>query len=301
MRLRTATAVMDGPSHGVAARVSDYLELTKPGIVTMTVVTTAGGYYMAHAGALDLWRFAHALVASMLLAAGACALNQFMERDVDALMERTRRRPLAAGRIGVAGAFAFGLALALSGLAYLTFGVNLAAGAAGALALGSYILVYTPLKRVSSLCTLVGAIPGAMPPVIGWAAATGGVGFGAGVLFAIMFLWQIPHSLAIMAMYRDDYARAGLPLLPVIDTTGEATVRQSLVNAVALLVAGVMPSVAGMTGLVYGIGAALLGVWFLYLNVRWFLEPVRPRARRVFFGSLIYLMALFALLAVGKV
>ena len=300
MRLRSATAVMDGPSQGVVARVSDYLELTKPGIVTMTVVTTAGGYYMAHTGVLDLWRFSHVLVASMLLAAGACALNQFMERDVDALMERTRRRPLAAGRIGAGGAFAFGLMLALSGLAYLTFVVNLAAGAAGALALGSYILVYTPVKRVSSLSTLVGAIPGAMPPVIGWAAATGSISFGAGVLFAIMFLWQIPHSLAIMSMYRDDYARAGLPLLPVIDATGETTVRQSLVNAVALLVAGVMPSVAGMASLLYAAGAAVLGGWLLYLNVRWFLDPVRPRARRVFFGSLVYLMALFTLLVVGK-
>jgi protoheme IX farnesyltransferase len=293
--------MVGGSSRGVAARLSDYLELTKPGIVTMTVVTTAGGYYMAHAGALDLWRFGHTLAASMLLAAGACALNQYMERDVDALMERTRQRPVAAGRIGGASAFAFGLALALSGLAYLAAGVNLAAGAAGALALGSYILVYTPFKRVSSLSTLVGAVPGAMPPVIGWAAATDAMGFGAGVLFAIMFFWQIPHSLAIMAMYRDDYARAGLPLLPVIDRTGEATVRQSLVNAAALLMAGVMPSMVGMTGLVYAVGAVGLGLWFLYLNARWYLDPTRPWARRVFFGSLVYLMALFALLAVGKV
>lgn len=298
----TAAADMQAsPAQRAGVRVADLVEIMKPGIVTMSVLTAAGGYYLGATGPFALVPFLHAMLASTMLAGGACALNMYLEREVDGLMERTKNRPLPAGRLSPTAAFIWGALVSVAGLLYLAFGVNLVAGAVGALALGSYVLVYTPMKRVTSLSTLVGALPGALPPVMGWAAASGRIEYGALILFLIMFLWQLPHSLAIYYMYKDDYARAGMPLLPVLDPTGLSTVRQAVVWALALALAGLLPSIARVAGIFYFGAALLLGLWFLWLCLQWYARPLeRPVARRVFFGSLVYLTALIGALVVDK-
>ncbi|MBX7245292.1 MAG: heme o synthase [Candidatus Sumerlaeaceae bacterium] len=282
-------------------RMADLVQLTKPRITLMNLLTAAGGFYLATPQFARWPDFINMLLATFLLISGACALNEYMERDVDGLMERTRNRPLPSGRLAPMPAFILGVVLSLVGVLYLGFAVNLLSGALGAIALASYVLIYTPMKRVSSLCTIVGAVPGALPPVIGWAAAEGRLGFGALVLFTIMFLWQLPHFLAIGWMYREDYERGGFPMLTVLDKDGVMTARQSLIFSLALLAAGTFPTIVGMTGAFYFVGSLFLGLAFVVLGVRWYLRIERSRAREVFFGSLIYLVVLFGLLVAGKV
>ncbi len=281
--------------------LADLLALAKPRVVLMILVTTAVGYYAGLTGAPDYARLLHVLVGTLLAAGGALALNQYWERDVDARMERTRARPLPDGRLAPLEALLFGSALTVLGLVYTGAFVGELALAITLATAALYLFAYTPLKRRTPLCTLVGAVPGALPPVIGWVAAREGFGVGAWVLFGILFLWQLPHTLAIARLYRDDYARAGVRLLPVVDADGSSTERQIVTGCLALLVVSLLPTLIGIAGPVYFVGAFLLGAAFVALGARQALVPSTVAARRVLFASLLYLPALLALLAFDKV
>jgi protoheme IX farnesyltransferase len=282
------------------ARLADFLELAKLRVVAMVLLTTCVGFYIGSPSVLDLSRLCHALVGTALAAAGALALNQYLERDVDARMQRTRRRPLPEGRLAPIEALAFGTLTAAAGLFYLIGSVNPLSALVAAAVVVSYLFVYTPLKQRSSLCSVVGAVPGALPPVIGVAAARANLGIEAWILFAILFLWQIPHSLAIAQLYREDYARAGVRLLPVIEPDGASTGRQVVLNSLALLAAGLTPTVVGLSGAIYFFAALLLGMGFLACAV---LLAVRQRAadaRRLLVASLLYLPALLLFMAFDR-
>ena len=223
--MRERIRVMDTEVTRVQRHPADFLALTRPRVVVMVLVTTLVGFYLASVGAPDYVRLVHTLIGVALAAGGTLALNQYLERDVDARMKRTRLRPLPDGRLQPIEALGFGVAITGVGLLYLAFSVNVLSAFLTSISVGSYLFLYTPLKRKTSLCSVVGAVPGALPPVIGWGAARGELGLEAWVLFGILFLWQIPHSLAIARLYRDDYARAGIRVLPVVEpvlSTGRA-------------------------------------------------------------------------------
>jgi protoheme IX farnesyltransferase len=278
-----------------SARLGDFLALTKPRLNLLVVATTAAGYYLG-AERLDLARLAATAVGTALVAGGAAAFNEVLERDTDALMRRTRMRPLPGGRMGVAPATWFALALALGGLALLSAGANWLAAGVAAVTLLSYTLVYTPLKSRTPLSTMVGGIPGGLPPMIGWAAATGTLSIGAWVLFAIVFLWQMPHFLAIAWLYRDDYAKAGLPLLPVVGSDGRSTARLVVLYASALIPISLAPTLVGLAGRVYFGGVLVLGLAFLALAIQFARHRTNETARRLFGGSIAYLPLLWALM-----
>jgi protoheme IX farnesyltransferase len=252
-----ASEIADTPS-----RAADFAELTKPRITSLVLVTAAVGYAVGGLGDFSVSRFLLFMAGTALLCAGASALNQFYERDTDARMVRTSRRPLPAGRMRPEEALVFGLALSGAGLALLVF-VNPLTLLLGALSLASYVLAYTPLKRVTSLCTVVGAVPGALPPLMGWAAARGSLGAAGWGLFAILFLWQLPHFLAIGWLYREDYARGGFPMLAVTDRDGSSTGRQAVLYATALLPVTLAAGLLAAAGKGYLWGALVLGVAFL--------------------------------------
>ncbi len=247
------------------------------------------------ASSLPMWS---AIIGASLSCMGAAALNQVYERDTDALMNRTRNRPMPSGRVApVAGAL-FGVVLASLGIAILAAGANLLAAGLSAFTVLSYVFIYTPLKRVTHVSTIVGALPGALPPVIGYAAAAGQFGHGAYAICAIMFLWQLPHFLAIAWMYREDYGRAGFPMLPVLDPSGKTTFRQMLLGCLALLPVGLLPSVLRVCGPVYFVGALLAGLGFLGFAAALVWRPSHARAKGVFFASLVYLPVILILMAV---
>jgi len=280
--------------------VSDLLALTKPRVVLMVLVTTLVGYHVGLTGPADYLHAIHLLVGTLLAAGGTLALNQHWERELDARMARTRTRPLPAGRLEPLEALVFGAALTLLGTAYLAV---LVGGLVALVTLATtilYLYAYTPLKPRTALCTLVGAVPGALPPVAGWAAARGDLGLGAWVLFGILFLWQLPHTLAIARLYRDDYARAGLRVLPVIDPDGASTDRQIVLGALALLSVSLLPAVMGWTGRIYLAGGLLLGIAFAAVGVVHAVAPSSRAARRVLLASLLYLPLLLGLLAFDR-
>ena len=287
-----------------AARTSspaaDYVTLTKPRLNLLVLITTLGGLYLAAPEGVPLPLLVHALVGTALVAGGAAALNQVWEKHTDALMRRTRTRPVPAGRLGSHESGWFGAVLALGGLIELAWQVNLLSAAVAAVTLVSYVLVYTPMKTRSSLSTLVGAIPGALPPVIGWTAATNEITLPAVVLFGIVFFWQMPHFLAIAWLHRDDYARAGIPLLPVLDPTGQQTGRQALIYAVALWPITLMPMLVGLAGLPYSVVATALGAGFIVLAARFARERTTATARRLFLYSLVYLSVLWGALCLDR-
>jgi len=290
-------ATLDRERSRVAA---DLVSLTKPRVVVMVLVTTVVGYYVALAGTPDYGRLIALVIGTLLAAGGTLALNQYWERDVDALMERTRTRPLPEGRLAPLEALLFGAGLTAAGLAVLALGVGWLATLVTAATFVLYLFAYTPLKLRTALCTIVGAVPGALPPVTGWAAARDDLALGAWVLFGILFLWQLPHTLAIGRLYQADYARAGVRLLPVIDAEGRATERQILSGCVALLAVSLLPTLIGLAGGVYFAGALLLGGSFVAFGAQQALTPSPLRARRVLLASLLYLPALLALLAFDK-
>jgi protoheme IX farnesyltransferase len=290
-------ATLDRERGRVAA---DLVSLTKPRVVVMVLVTTVVGYYVGLAGAPDYGRLIALVIGTLLAAGGTLALNQHWERDVDALMERTRTRPLPEGRLAPLEALLFGAGLTAAGLAVLALGVGWLATLVTAATFVLYLFAYTPLKLRTSLCTIVGAVPGALPPVTGWVAARDDLALGAWVLFGILFLWQLPHTLAIGRLYQADYARAGVQLLPVIDAEGRATERQILSGCVALLAVSLLPTLIGLAGGVYFAGALLLGGSFVAFGAQQALTPSPLRARRVLLASLLYLPALLALLAFDK-
>src|SRR5438309_4571403 len=280
---------------------TDLLSLTKPRVVVMVLVTTLVGYYVGVSGTPDYVRMLHLVVGTLLAAGGTLALNQYWERDVDARMERTRARPLPDGRLAPLEALLFGGAVTLVGLAYLGALVNTLSLVVTALTTALYLFAYTPLKLRTPLCTIVGAVPGALRPVTGWVASRDDLGVGAWVLFGIMFLWQMPHTLAIARLYRDDYARAGVRLLPVVDAEGTSTERQIVTGCLALLAVSLLPTLIGLAGPIYFVGAFLLGAAFVVLGARQALAPSAGSARRVLLASLLYLPVLLALLAFDKV
>jgi protoheme IX farnesyltransferase len=284
-----------------ASRFADYAELSKPRITLMVVLTTAAGYYLGAGERIDLLVLLHALLGTGLIAAAASALNQVLERDSDARMLRTRARPLPAGRMEIPAALAFGLALALLGATYLALAVNVLTALVGVATLVLYVLVYTPLKRRSSLCTIVGAVPGALPPVMGWTAATGALSAEAWFLFAILFFWQLPHFLAIAWKYRDDYARGGQPMLSVEDPAGSSTARQIVLYCMALLPVSLAPSLVHLTGPLYFYGALLLGIVYLVAGIHAARERSNTAALQLLRVSVIYLPALLALMTFDKV
>jgi len=278
-----------------SARAADFLALTKPRLNLLVVATTLAGYYLG-AERFDPGLLTSTVVGTALVAGGAAAFNQIFERNTDALMRRTRTRPLPGGRMRVVTAVWFALALSLGGLALLAVGANrLAAGVAAATLL-SYALVYTPLKSKTSLSTLVGGVPGGLPAMIGWAAATNTLSAEAWVLFAIVFLWQMPHFLAIAWLCREDYARAGLPMLPVVEPDGRSTGRQVVLYASVLVPVSLAPTLVGLAGRVYFGGALILGLIFLGFAVQFARQRTNDTARRLFLGSISYLPLLWGLM-----
>jgi heme o synthase len=293
------SAVLETPpklSAGAIAR--DYLQLSKSRIVLMVLITTAAGYLFG-AHSVDGLLMLHALLGTALVAAGTNALNQYVEREHDARMHRTRMRPLPAGRITPRAALIFSSAIAVLGTVYLGLMVNWLTAALGAFTLATYIFIYTPLKRVSTLNTLIGAIPGAIPPLMGWTAATNHLGAGGWIIFGILFLWQLPHFMAISWLHREDYARGGFAMLAVRDTDGAAVARQAIFYTLALLPISVSPSLLGLTGTVYFIGAAAAGAALLAATIRFFFDRGPRSARSLFMISNLYLITVMLLLVVN--
>jgi protoheme IX farnesyltransferase len=276
------------------SNLGDYVALTKPRLNLLVVLTSAAGYYLGSISSVNLWPMMVAVIGTALVAGGAAVLNQVYERDTDALMRRTQGRPLPDHRVTVGDARIFGLALSIGGIALLAFGANVLAASLAVATLAVYLLVYTPMKRRSSAATLVGAVPGALPPLIGWAAAHGTVTVGGWTLFAIVFLWQIPHFMAIAWMYRDDYRSAGFPMLPVIEPDGRGTGRQALLFAVALLPVSLAPTFVGLSGWMYFWMALVLSTALLGLSIRFAATRSEISARWLFFGSITYLPLIWA-------
>ncbi len=281
-------------------RMSAYLELTKPRITFLIVLTSAAGFGLASRGSVDYLALVSALFGIALLSSGIATLNQYAERDLDGLMRRTATRPLPAGKLAPWEALAFGALLTVFAEIYLLVLVNPLSALLGLTVIAGYLFAYTPLKTRSSLSTVVGAFPGAVPPLIGWTAATGTLSIEAWVLFAILFLWQFPHFLAIAWMYREDYGRAGILMLPVVEPDGRVTAQQIVVYTLMLIPVSLLPTVLGVSGRVYYFGALVLGLLFLYSSIRAALSMSRQHARQLLLASVLYLPLLFILMVVNK-
>ena len=280
--------------------MKDYVALTKPRITWLILMSTGVGYFFGAKGGWNLLTILHTIIGTGLIASGTAALNQWYEREADAKMKRTQARPLPAGRLGAGKALAFAITISAAGFAELYFGANPLAAWLGLFTLLTYLFVYTPLKQRSPHSTTIGAIPGAMPPLIGYAAASGTLTAEAWVLFAILFLWQFPHFYAIAWMYREDYERAGIRMLPVVEPDGESTARRILLYSMALIPISVIPKFLSMTGNLYLIGALALGLLFLYAGVRVSFERTRQQARRVLLASVMYLPILYGLMLLDR-
>jgi protoheme IX farnesyltransferase len=284
----------------VHSRTSDFVALAKPRLNLLVVASALAGYVMGGGTTSNALLVVSMLAGTALVAGGASAFNQVIEREPDSLMRRTRTRPVPDGRLQSREALVFATLTSVVGLAILVAGANMLSAVVALATLISYAAVYTPLKRRSSFATVIGAIPGALPPVIGWAAATGNLSRGAWVLFGILFLWQLPHFLAIAWIYREDYARAGFPMLPVIEPDGRSTGRQAVLYTAALLPLAMAPTLAGMAGTAYFAGAFALTLLFLALSVKFARTRAVPDARRLFFGSIIYLPLLWMLMIFNR-
>jgi heme o synthase len=315
--MQTATdisALHDGSLAATAdsahpSRLADYYELVKPRMNFLVLATTGVGYFMASHGAADWARLTHTLVGTGLTAAGAAVLNQQMERGHDANMRRTSRRPIPAGRIGPTEALLLGVLLSILGIVQLLLFVNPLTAALGAFTLGSYVFIYTPLKRITTLCTIVGAVPGALPSVMGWTAVHGALPSSvlwqiapqALALFGILFFWQMPHFLAIAIMYRDDYAQAGFKMLPVVDPDLRATGMQIVLWSLTLIPVSLLPTVFRMAGGMYFASALIMGLVFTGFGIICAVRRARPEARQLFFASIVYLPFLTACMMIDKI
>ncbi len=292
------------------SKVLDYLELMKPELTGLSTLTTLCGFYLASTGTFDLVKFLHVATGTALVGGGAGALNQYVERGYDAMMKRTERRPLPAGRMMPWEALVFGIIITLAGIAQLTFFANPLTGFLAALTFTTYLFLYTPLKRITPLSTFIGGIPGALPPMMGWTAVRNEISVEAWILFAILFCWQMPHFYSLAWMYRKDYARAGFRILTVLDEQGTRTSRQILFYCIALLPASIAPAVVGMTGVFSTVGAIIFGIGFLLFSIILVVNAKQTTAdamvktnsssRQLFFASLAYLPALMFLLSVDK-
>jgi protoheme IX farnesyltransferase len=282
--------------------MSPYIELTKPRITVFILMSTAVGFLCGIHGAnnWNLIILLHTVIGTALIASGTAALNQWYEREADAKMNRTRARPIPSGRVSAQQALFFGAFLSVAGFIELWLGANLLTGMLGLFTMASYLLVYTPLKQRSPHSTTIGAIPGAMPPLIGFAAAAGTLTAEAWILYAILFLWQFPHFYAIAWMYRDDYAKAGIRMLPVVEPDGESTARRILFFSLLLIPVSLLPKFLGDAGNLYLAGALALGLYFLYASVRVAFDRTRIRARQVLLASVVYLPLLYGLLVLDR-
>ncbi|MDA1273036.1 MAG: heme o synthase [Verrucomicrobia bacterium] len=277
-----------------------YLELAKARLTALVLFTTLAGFCVGSKGWPEFGLMTSILIGTALVASGAAALNQLIEKDYDSRMLRTESRPLPSGRIQPETVLVFGIGIASVGLVWLAIGVNLLTSLLGALTLLSYLFVYTPLKRVTTLNTTVGAISGALPPLMGWTAARGEIGKGGLALFAILFLWQLPHFMSIAWMYKEEYAKAGFVMLPSVDPTGGRTGRFALGNTVGLLIVSLTPYLFGLSGRFYLVSAMVLGLAFLVFAFRFCQDLSRSRARQLFFMSIIYLPFLLAIMVIDK-
>lgn len=292
--------ITDRESLSFARKLSAYAELTKPRITFLVVLTAAAGFCMGSAAGIDYARLVNMSIGIALLSSGLATLNQYFERDLDRLMRRTQARPLPTGKLLPAEAAVFGILLSVVATAYLAILINPLSALLGVATFASYLFVYTPLKTRTTLSTVLGAFPGAMPPLIGWVAATGGITVESWILFAILFLWQFPHFLAIAWMYRDDYARAGIKMLPVVEPVGKVTGQQIISYTLLLIPVSLLPAVTGLAGPVYLAGAAVLGVGFLYFSARAALARTTWQARQLLLASVIYLPVLFGLMVLNR-
>jgi protoheme IX farnesyltransferase len=299
MRAGLGAALISAPQI-LRERTSDFIELTKPKLTFLILFTTFVGFCAGTSGPIPLRLLLHALLGTALLSGGAGAFNMYTEQGTDALMSRTALRPLAAGRLPSGQALMFAFLISIGGLVYMYIFVNHLTSLLAAIIFACYLFLYTPLKAKTWLCTLVGAVPGALPIVMGWTATRGSLAAGAWVLFAIVFFWQMPHFYAIGWMYRDDYARAGLPVLSVIDLSGQRTGRQAVAFISILILISLLPSMIGLAGPAYPVGAILLGSAFLGYGVHFARLRNRRTARRLFLVSAVYLPALLFLLVFDK-
>ena len=282
------------------AKASDFLELTRPGLTSLIVFTTLAGFYLGCGDTIPFSLLLHTLIGTTLMAGSASAFNMYMEREVDALMQRTSGRPLAAGRLRPVHALLFALITSLGGFWYLYIRVNPLTSLLAAMILFSYLFLYTPLKKKTCLCTLAGAVPGALPIVMGWTGVTGEISANAAILFAIVFLWQFPHFYSIGWMHREDYARAGIPALTVIDGNGRRTGRQTVLSIAILIVFTLFPAGMGMAGTTYLVGALALGAAFLTYGILFSRIRDQSSAQRLFVASALYLPLLLILMTVNK-
>ncbi|MGH7915662.1 MAG: heme o synthase [Candidatus Binataceae bacterium] len=298
----SAEAVAYAPASGTRKRVAAYFELTKPRVLAMVLLTTLVGFYLGSAEHFDLWLALNTLAGTALAAGGTLALNQYFERGLDALMIRTQHRPLPEGRLSPLEALVFGVVATIVGCAWLWGAANFLSAAVTAVIALLYLFAYTPLKRVSWICHVVGAVPGALPPVAGWAAASGRLGIEPFILFLIMCLWQLPHSLSIARLYQSDYARAGISMLPLAGGRGNRVDKLILFDCVALIAAGALPTILGFAGWVSMMVAVVLGVMMLAFGLRLARTPnAAAAARRVMFASLIYLPIVFLVIVLDRV
>jgi protoheme IX farnesyltransferase len=279
---------------------ADYLELTKPRLNFLVVATSAAGYYLGSIGAIAITSMAEAVAGTALVAGGAAVLNQLYERDTDALMRRTRMRPLPAGRVGPNDARVFGLALSAAGLVLLAARANWLSAALALATLLTYLAIYTPMKRRTPLSTIVGAVPGALPALIGWTASHGSIDLSGAALFAIVFCWQLPHFMAIAWLYREDYSRAGFPMLPVIDPDGKRAGKQAVYWGFLLVLASLEPTFSGLAGNAYFAVALVLGVALFWLAARFASSRNEATARALFYGSITYLPLLWIAMIADK-
>ncbi len=280
--------------------MKDYIALTKPRITWLILMSTGVGYFF---GARAGWNFLtlfHTIIGTGLIASGTAALNQWYEREADAKMRRTQERPLPSGRLQAGKALVFAILISVAGFVELFAGVNALTGWLGLFTLASYLFIYTPLKQRSPHSTTIGAIPGAMPPLIGYAAASGTLTWEAWILFAILFLWQFPHFYAIAWMYREDYERAGIRMLPVVEPNGESTARRILLFSLVLIPISLIPKFLSMTGNLYLFGALAIGLLFLYAGLRVSFDRTRQRARSVLLASVVYLPVLYGLMLFSR-
>jgi len=279
--------------------ISMLIELTKFRLVSLVLLSTAVGYFLALEMPFDGQAFFHLLAATGLVASGSLALNQYIERDYDAKMPRTAGRPIPSGRISPRNALVIGVVLAVSGLVYLTLAVNLVSASLAALTLASYLFFYTPLKRVTALNTIAGALPGALPPMIGWSAVRGTISFEAWILFAIMFLWQLPHFLAISWLYRDEYKKAGFVMLSMDDPGGRKVGLNAVITSVLLLPVSLLPTAFGITGMAYFIAAIILGLFLVGVSLA-SLKDIHKKARTLFAASILYLSTLLLMMIIDR-
>lgn len=293
--------IQEVKANGLREKLAAYFELTKPRIAFLLVLTSAAGFYLGANKGFDAVLFVNSMIGILLLAFGVATLNQVWERDLDALMERTAKRPLPTQKISPTEALIFGISLCVVAEIYLAFLVNALTAVLGLIVIVGYVLLYTPLKTRTSASTAVGALPGALPPLMGWTAATGEITLGAWVLFAMLFLWQFPHFLAIAWMYREQYAKAGILMLPVVEPAGKITARQIVIFSIILLPVSLAPFFIGFAGLIYLIGACVLGMWFLWSSVQAAQAKSIEKARKLLLVSVIYLPLIFLLMVLDKI